>query len=214
MILKKLIEKIIIYFKSLFGVRKFNCEDILYEISSKVWQANNYVKTSEFKNKKPYAEEVLHRLKSVKHNAEMMRYTDKPYTFMSNYTAALENIRLASDVGHIDSTLRMFVDEVKDMLYAMPKSYEQYNGEGLVYYSVTFAGKRKEYYYLSGDKSYKEGQYVIAPAGDYMEPAVVKIVSIENYTRTNAPMPPEFLKTITSPAIKESEKLSRKSLIF
>lgn len=200
MFFKKLIEKIKILILRFLDRKKAEGDNVLCEVSSKVWQAHKLVKASKRKN--IYAEDVLCYLKSVKHNADMMRYTDNPDVFMSNYTAAIENIIKAQKIRHIDKSLLNIVCEIADMITGMPKSYEECAQNGLVYYSVTFAGKRKEYYYLSGDKTYKVGQYVIAPAGDFMEPAVVKIVSIEEYTPTNAPMPPELLKTIISPAIK------------
>ena len=200
MFLKILIEKIKLFVLRFFDIEKEERANDLCEVSSKVWQAHKLVKASKRKN--IYAEDVLCYLKSVKHNADMMRYTDNPDVFMSNYTAAIENISKAQEIRHIDKSLLTIVCEIADMIKDMPKSFEESVEDGLVYYSVTFAGKRKEYYYLAGDKTYKVGQYVIAPAGDFMEPAVVKIVSIERYTPTNAPMPPELLKTIISPAIK------------
>ena len=200
MFLKKLIEKIKLVILRFLDRKKVESDNVLCEVSSKVWQAYKIVRT--LKRKNVNAEDVLRYLKSVKNNADMMRYTDNPDVFMSNYTALIENIGKAQEIRHIDKSLLNIVGEISDIIKGMPKSYEEYGDDGLVYYSVTFAGKRKQYYYLSGNKTYKVGQYVIAPAGDFMEPAVVKIVSIERYTPTNAPMPPELLKTIISPAIK------------
>ncbi len=202
MFLKRLLEKLIIYFKTMFLDKTPKYANDLCNVSLKVWEAQKLVKTSKLRNKNADSEDALRYLKAVKHNADMMRYTDNPDIFMSNYTAALENINKACGFKYIDKPMRNIVCEISDMINNMPKSCGECNGEGLTYYSVTFAGKRKEYYYLSGEKTYEIGQYAIAPAGDYMEPAVVKIVSIERYTPTNAPLPPEFLKTIISPAIK------------
>ncbi|MBQ6998913.1 MAG: hypothetical protein IJN62_03900 [Clostridia bacterium] len=195
-------EKLIIYFKSMFSDKTPKCSNDLCNVSLKVWEAQKLVKTSKLRNKNADSADVLRCLKLVKHNADMMRYTDNPDTFISNYTAAVENINKACGFKYMDKPMRNIICEISDMIYNMPKSCGECNGGGLTFYSVTFAGKRKEYYYLSGGNTYEIGQYVIAPAGDYMEPAVVKIVGIEHYTPTNAPMPPEFLKTITSPAIK------------
>lgn len=204
MFFKKLLERIKIFFKMRFCTNDFAGDDCLSAISAKLTQVHKIEKISNSRNKNMAVDSTiaLRYFKLVKRSADMMKYTTCPETFACNYAGALDVIEKVCELKHIDKQTGKIARDIADILKGMPKSCEDCAECGLAYYCVTFGGKRKEYYYLSGNKRYEIGQYVIAPAGDDMERTVVKIVGIEHYTPTNAPMPPEILKTIISPAIK------------
>lgn len=66
----------------------------------------------------------------------------------------------------------------------------------IIYYSIEFNENGKTYFYNAKDKEYHINDYVVVPVNDTKIPKIGKIVKINYFTESNAPIPIDEIKTI------------------
>ena len=65
-----------------------------------------------------------------------------------------------------------------------------------IYCSVVFKNEEKSYYYIADSDEFKIDDYVLVPIGKNATPVAVRIVNIEYFTASEAPIPPYKTKHI------------------
>lgn len=203
MFLKEIFRKIKRYFRRLFAGNKTEKFDVLSSALNMVNELTSCL--TGIKSHKPQCVMEVNiarrHLNLVKKSIETMRYTTDPGLFSSKYSDALLILRKVYELKSLEHSIKESINNLINIITKLSDLPTDCNETGLVYYSVTFGGKRKEYYYLPGGKRYMTGQYVLVPVGAAMEHKIARIVCIDRFTPANAPMPPESLKVIISPAI-------------
>lgn len=195
--------------KRIFEFIKSLCVKSSFEKDDELSQIKNGVKRL-LCELKPVGspEKILETTVAIRHANVMLQCLDtmilttEPKIFAAKYWDLMAFAERIGEFKYIDKKAQTVVCDITDRLSNMRISAPDADEDGPVYYSVTFGDKPKEYYYLSGGKQYCEGQYVLVPVNDDMEIKVVKIVSVQHFTLTNAPMPPDRLKDIISRAIE------------
>ncbi len=204
MIFKQLLEKLIRFIKNRFGGRVAVDNDELSRIADAIDRFAYTIKHSCGTHEKIVETTIAFRyIKVMRECITAMMITAEPDVFSVKYHDACIMAEKVYGFKCIDKKARMIISDITDMLSRLSDPAEDCADDELVYYSVTFGGRRKEYYYLSDGKGYKEGQYVLVPVGVDMQHKIAKIVGIDRFTRTNAPMPPDELKVIISRAIEK-----------
>ena len=197
----KIINKIVGFIKSLFYKNVVEETDELLQIGCVIERLSRKLKSLGCRQKIMEETVALRHINIMRRSLNIMMKTTEPEIFSAKYTDLYAFAKSISKFEYIDERARGDAREIIVMLDNMRTQAPETSDDMYVYYSVTFGGRKKEYYYLSGGKKYKTGQYVLAPVNYDMEIKVVKIVSVDVFTKTNAPMPPDKLKSIISRAM-------------
>lgn len=199
--LKKFIRRILEYIKSHFAKENTGQGDELSQIIDAIDSLENELNISGSAEQIMETTIAKRHIKVIRQSINIMKLITEPKIFCDKYFDVLSIAQKISEFSCIYKKVQAIAVEITEKLNSMRTPAQEIAENGLVYYSVTFGSKRKEYYYLSGGKNYVEGQYVLVPVNDDMERKVAKIVSVDHFTSTNAPMPPDKLKVIISRAV-------------
>lgn len=203
MFLKRLFEKLMGFVRNLFCCKSAVGNDELSRIADAISRLIYKLKPTGSRHEHIIQTAIaLRHLRVMRESIAEMMVTTEPDVFSGDYYDVLTLAQKIGEFECIDNKARSVINDIIDMLSLLSAPAEDSTEDALVYYSVTFGGRCKEYYYLSDGKGYEAGQYVLVPVGVDMEHKIAKIVSIDRFTLTNAPMHPDELKVIISRAIK------------
>lgn len=189
-------KKILLYIKKLF-VRKTVCCGNLDKVLSETDNAiSEYDKAGRHKTDDLVMSAMAYRhMCTIRNHIRRMMRTTEPDIFFSSFNAVVLLADRICTMESVNASLHNAAEIITEIFT------EQYvptaiSCDGLVYYGVTFGGGDKEYYYLSDNVPCKIGQYILVPVGDDKEQKIARVCGVYHFTLTNAPMPPDKLKSV------------------
>ncbi len=197
-----MLNKIIDWFKARLGINPPKCDDELDNICNMVRRVELCLKKAKNPNQIMELTLALRHCGLMRRIIGEMKRTDEPREFLAGYNDLLMLSDTMCGFDSLDRRAKQGLSELSVQLKALSTPPQISESQGLVYYSVSFMGGRREYYYLSGENKYSIGQYVIVPVHADMERKIARITDVTHFTPTNAPMPPESLKTIVDCAFR------------